>query len=178
LTRFTISPTRSHVWIHARSNVHPIHSDTVGVDGYVELTLDPDGSVDLSGTAPSGRISLAVDRLRSGNRMEDRELQRRIDARRYPFIEGSLETFSHDKSDGSYRIGGDVTFRGVTRRHEDLMQIRRIDERTILLTGSSRFDIREYGMQPPRILVLRVEPEVEVRVELYAVQEGDARQSS
>ena len=53
------------------------------------------------------------------------------------------------------------------------MQIRRVDERTIVLTGSSRFDIRQYGMQPPRVLMLRVEPEVEVPVEIYAVRSDD-----
>jgi hypothetical protein len=174
VARYVISPTRSHVWIDARSNVHPIHSDTDGVEGYVDLALDRDGGVDLAAIAPSGRISLSVHRLRSGNRMEDRELQRRIEARRYPLIEGTLKTLSNHKSDGSYLVGGDVTFRGVSLHHEDLMQIRQLDDRTIVLTGASRFDIREYGMQPPRMLLLRVEPEVEVRVELFAIRECDA----
>ncbi len=169
-----IVPTRSHVWIDARSNVHPIHSDTDGVEGYVDLELGPDGAVDLSTSSPSGRISLAVERLKSGNRMEDRELQRRIEGRRYPLIEGALTAITLDTSDGSYRVGGDISFRGVSRHHEDLMQIRQVDEGTVLLTGSSRFDIRQFGMQPPRVLLLRVEPEVEVRVEIYAVQSEDS----
>jgi hypothetical protein len=161
------------VSIDARSNVHPIHTDTDGVEGYIDLAIAPDGSVDLSSTPPLGRISFAVERLKSGNRMEDRELQRRIDARRYPLIEGTLKAISDDKSAGSYRVGGDITFRGVSGYHEDLMEIRQVDGGTILLTGSSRFDIREYGMQPPRMLMLRVEPEVEVRVELFAVLRKD-----
>ncbi len=161
------------MWIHARSNVHPIHSDLDGVEGYVDLALDTDGSLDLSASPPSGRVTLAVERLKSGNRMEDRELQRRIDARRYPLIEGTLKTLSSSDSDGHFRAGGDVTFRGVSRHHEDLLQIRQIEEGTIVLTGSSRFDIREYGMQPPRMLVLRVEPEVEVGVELIALRNDD-----
>jgi hypothetical protein len=172
VARYVIVPTRSHVRIDARSNVHPIHSDTDGVEGYIDLELCPDGTVDLS-VSPSGRISLAVQRLKSGNRMEDRELQRRIEGRRYPLIEGALTTISSDASDGSYRVGGDITFRGVSRYHEDLMQIRQVDEGTMLLTGSSRFDIRQYGMQPPRVLLLRVEPEVEVGVEIYAVLSED-----
>ena len=32
--------------------------------------------------------------------------------------------------------------------------------------------IRDFGMEPPRILMLRVEPEVVVRVEIVAVREG------
>jgi polyisoprenoid-binding protein YceI len=169
MPKYVLSPSRSHVSIHARSTVHPIHSDTDGVEGYVDIAFDADGSVDISARPPSARISLAVERLKSGNRMEDRELQRRIDARRHPLIEGTLTTFSDDGSQDTYRVGGDITFRGVSRHHVDLMEIRRVDETTVILTGSSHFDIRDYGMQPPRILMLRVEPDVEVRIDLVAV---------
>ena len=91
MTRYSIVPDRSQVWIDARSNVHPIHSSTSGLEGYVELDLEPSGTVDPAGT-PAGRLSLPVDRLKSGNRMEDRELQKRIDARKFPRIEGQLGT--------------------------------------------------------------------------------------
>jgi polyisoprenoid-binding protein YceI len=169
--RYVISPERSHVWIDARSNVHPIHSDTDGVEGYVELDLGSKGEVNLS-DAPTGRISLAVDRLSSGNRLEDREMQKRIEARRYPTIEGVLGQISPNGSDTSYRVSGEITFRGVSHQHEDLMTITSVDEKTIRLQGSSRFDIREFGMDPPRVLMLKVEPEVDVRVEIIAVAEG------
>ncbi len=170
MTRYTIVPDRSTVSIEARSNVHPIHSETSGLEGFVELALEPSGSVDLA-NAPVGRLSLDVERLKSGNRLEDREMQKRIDAKRYPQIEGVLDTMVGNGKDGSYRVSGDVKFRGVSRRHEDLMEISPVDERTIRLSGSSSFDIREFGMEPPKVLMLRVEPEVEVRVEIFAVKD-------
>jgi polyisoprenoid-binding protein YceI len=172
MTRYTIVPDRSTVWIEARSNVHPIETATNGLEGYVDLELEPSGSVDLT-AAPVGRLSLAVDRLKSGNRLEDREMRKRIDARRFPRIDGVLHTMAPNGSEGSYRISGDVTFRGVTRPHEDAMRVELVDPRTIRLAGSSRFDIREFGMQPPKVLLLKVEPEVEVRVEIFAVDGGD-----
>ena len=52
------------------------------------------------------------------------------------------------------------------------MEIEQVDGDTIRLAGESRFDVRDFGMEPPRILMLRVEPEVEVRVELVARREG------
>jgi hypothetical protein len=171
VARYSIVPERSQVWIDARSNVHPIHSSTSGLQGHVNLDMAPGGVIDLD-RPPSGQLSLAVDRLRSGNRLEDRELQKRIDAKRFPRIEGVLTQMVRNGSDG-YRVSGDVTFRGVSRRHEDFMEVQQVDERTIRLTGSSRFDIRDYGMQPPKVLMLKVEPEVEVRVEIVAVQ-GDS----
>ena len=170
MARYVIAPERSHVWIDARSNVHPIHSSTDGLEGFVDLALSPEGEVDLS--APmSGKLSLTVDRLSSGNRMEDRELQKRIDARRFPTIAGVLDTIEKSDDDGRYRVGGDITFRGVSRHHEDLMKIGSVDDQTIQLDGRSSFDIRDYGMEPPRMLMLKVEPVVDVRVEIFAVRE-------
>jgi hypothetical protein len=170
VTRYVIVPDRSTVWIEARSNVHPIQSSTSGLQGFVELELEPTGQVDL-GEAPVGRLSLAVDRLKSGNRLEDREMQKRVDAKRHPRIEGVLETVVGDGKDGSYRVSGDITFRGVARHHEDLMDISRVDERTIRLAGESHFDIRDFGMDPPKVLMLKVEPVVDVRVEIFAVKD-------
>jgi polyisoprenoid-binding protein YceI len=170
VTRYAIVPSRSTVWIEARSNVHPINSATSGLEGFVELDLEPAGRVDLA-NAPVGRLSLGVERLKSGNRLEDREMQRRVDARRYPRIEGVLDSMVNNGNDGSYRVSGDVTFRGVSRHHEDLMDISKVDERTIRLAGASRFDIRDFGMEPPKVLMLKVEPVVDVRVEIFAVKD-------
>ena len=170
MTRYDIVPDRSTVWIEARSNVHPIQSTTSGLEGFVELDLGDAGNVDLD-NAPAGRLSLDVERLKSGNRLEDREMQKRVDAKRYPRIEGVLDSMVGDGKDGSYRVSGDVTFRGVSQHHEDLMNISKVDERTIRLAGESRFDIREFGMDPPKVLMLRVEPVVDVRVEIFAVKD-------
>jgi polyisoprenoid-binding protein YceI len=168
MTRYSIVPDRSTVWIEARSNVHPIQTTTSGLEGFVELQIDPAGGIDLA-TAPVGRLSLDVERLKSGNRLEDREMQKRVDAKRFPRIEGVLDSMVGNGKDGSYKVTGEIKFRGVSRPHEDLMEISQVDERTIRLAGSSRFDIREFGMEPPKVLMLKVEPVVDVRVEIFAV---------
>ena len=67
---------------------------------------------------------------------------------------------------------GDITFRGVSRHHEDLMRSASSTTRRSSWTGKSRFDIREFGMEPPRMLMLKVEPEVDIRVEIFAVTRG------
>ena len=172
MTRYSIVPDRSTVWIDARSNVHPIHSQTSGLEGFVELQLEPTGNVDLANApAPAARLSLDVERLQLGNRLEDRELQKRIDAKRYPRIEGVLDAMAGNGKEGRYRVSGEVIFRGVSRHHEDLMEIAAVDDSTIRLSGSSSFDLREFGMEPPKVLLLRVEPEVDVRVEIFAVKD-------
>jgi hypothetical protein len=172
VARYRITPERSYVWIDARSNVHPIHSATDGLEGFVDVTFSSDGSVDV-GAPVAGTLSLTVDHLSSGNRMEDRELQRRIDSRRYPRIEGTLDKIAPSDQSESYLVGGDIAFRGVSRHHEDVMSITSVDEKTVRLAGQSSFDIREFGMEPPRILLLKVEPEVAIRVEIFAAREPE-----
>jgi len=171
VARYKIIPERSRVWIDARSNLHPIHSSTEGLEGYIDLEFGPDGEVDLD-KEPTGKLSLPVSRLSSGNRMEDREMQKRVDVRRYPSISGVLTSMERTASNGSYRVSGDVTFRGVSRPHQDEMTVKAIDPKTIQLAGKSQFDIRDFGMEPPKVLVLKVLPEVDVRVEIFAAQES------
>lgn len=171
MARYRIVPEQSHVWFDARSSLHPIHSGTDGLEGYIEIDFAPDGAVDLA-AQPSGKLSLPVSRLSSGNRIEDRELHKRIDARRYPTIEGVLDKMERSGADGSYDVSGQITFRGVSRHYKDELSVHPVDDETVQLAGKSRFDIRDFGMEPPRMLMLKVDPEVDVRVEIVAVKEA------
>ncbi len=170
MTRYSIVPERSQVWIDATSSVHPIHSHTNGLEGFVELEVQGGGRVNLT-VPPKAQLSLPVARLSSGNPLEDRELKRRIDARRYPTIDGQLTEMDSSGLDGRYLVRGELTFRGVTNSHADEMTIVQIDDSTLQLEGESTFDIRDFGMEPPRILLLRVHPEVKVRVAIVATKE-------
>jgi polyisoprenoid-binding protein YceI len=160
VSRFRIDPERSSVVIDASSSVHPIHSRTQGVEGFVDLE------------SRQGELSLDVDRLRSGNPLEDRELKRRIDARRFPTIVGRLTELHDTDVAGRYRVVGEITFRGVTRICEDDMTFTILDDGTLQIGGTTTFDIRDWGMEPPRILVLRVHPEVTVTLDAVAVREA------
>jgi YceI-like domain len=168
--RFSFDSVRSCVWVDARSNLHPINTETRGLRGWIEVTARPEGTLDL--TMPvRGRLELSVDRLSSGNQLYDRELKRRIDARRYPLIEGEIISVTESDTAGSYLVAGDLTFHGTTRRFTDEMTITLPDDSTVELKGQNVFDIREFNMKPPSMLMLKVYPEVAVRVELYGNRE-------
>jgi len=170
VARYRIIGSRSRVWVEASSNVHPIHTDAGGLEGWLDLEL-ADGKVDLKGTL-GGHLEFPVENLKSGNSFEDRELRRRIDSRRYPTITGDLKSMMRAKGSSNYLVGGDLTFRGVTRSYEDTMTVDEVDDRTVTLAGKATFDIRDFGMEPPRILMLKVQPEVSVRVEIVAEKES------
>jgi hypothetical protein len=167
VTRYRIVPERSRVWIDARSSVHPIHSSTDGLEGFIELDPLAGGGIELA-TPPAGHLALPVSRLSSGNVLEDRELRNRVDAKRFPTIHGTITHAARIDGTDRYRVGGDLAFRGVTQPCEDELRLAVVDDRTVRIEGSSTFDIRDFGMQPPRILMLRVHPQVTVRVELIA----------
>jgi polyisoprenoid-binding protein YceI len=158
------------VWIDARSSLHPINTETRGLEGWVEASAQSDGSLDL--TAPvKGKLQLSTDRLSSGNQLYDRELKRRIDARRYPLIEGEIVSVTEAGGPNDYMVAGDLSFHGKTRRFEHRMTITVSDGSNIELRGDYVFDIREFNMKPPSMLMLKVYPEVVVRVELYGSTE-------
>jgi polyisoprenoid-binding protein YceI len=172
VTTYRIVPERSEVRIDARSNLHPIHTSTRGLEGFLELEVLGGGRVDLQSPA-SAKLSFPVEQLSSGNGFEDRELKRRIDARRFPSIDGVLEELRETGQDGRYRARGDLTFRGVTNTYEDEIAIEEVGEGTLGVVGEHTFDIREFGMEPPKIMMFRVEPEVKVRVEIVAVKNAN-----
>ncbi|MGZ4702644.1 MAG: YceI family protein, partial [Ilumatobacteraceae bacterium] len=140
-----------------------------GLEGWLELDSS-DGKIN-NDQASRGHLEFPIDNLKSGNPLEDREMRRRTDARRYPTISGDLKAMKQTGDTSRYLVSGDLTFRGVARTYEDEMTVE-IDGGTVNLAGQSTFDIRDFGMEPPRILMLRVQPEVTVRVEIVAEKDS------
>ncbi len=165
--RYDIDPKRSRVWIEARSSLHPVHSESDGLEGFVEATVDRAGELDLR-TAPTARLELAVAGLSSGNPLYDREMRRRIDSRRHPVISGEMRDMRPAGEPGRYIVEGDVTFAGATRPASDVMELSVEQDATMVLQGEHVFDIRAFGIEPPKIMMLRVHPEVTVRVRIVA----------
>lgn len=165
MTRYTIDPSSSRVWIEGRSSVHPIHTRTDGLEGWIELGRTAAGGLDLRATF-AAHIELEVARFRSANPLEERELKRRIDAKRHPTITGDVTSISRIAG-SRFEVAGDVTFRGVTRAHTGEVVVETAGDE-VRVAGESQFDVRDFGMEPPRILVLKVEPVVTVRIEVSA----------
>ena len=171
-TRYLFDSARSCIWVSGRSNLHPINTETRGVTGWFASSTRADGSLELDQRI-SGQLELAVERLTSGNRLYDRELRRRVDARRYPTILGRLSGVSANGAPPDYVVSGEITFHGKTLTFAHPMRIV-VDATSVTLCGESTFDIRRFGMTPPSMLMVRLYPEVTVRIELFGtVEEPD-----
>jgi polyisoprenoid-binding protein YceI len=167
--RFEFDSTRSCVWVNARSSIHPINTETRGLNGWCEVSVEADGSLTFADPI-GGTLELAADLLSSGNQLYDKELKRRIDARRYPSIVGEITRVVPAAGADRYLVTGDLTFHGRTRSFTHDMSIV-VRDGSIELKGEYIFDIREFNMKPPSMLMVKVYPEIAVRVELH----GDAR---
>ena len=169
MPRFRIVPERSRVWLEASSSIHPIRGEAEGLSGSIDVQFDATG-LDLS-SSPEIRVELPVEQLKSGNRLEDAEMMRRIDARRYPTIRGVVKDMKSQGVDGRYVVTGDLSFHGVTQTIEGEVTVSRPDDGTLIIEGEREFDIRDFKVSPPKILMLKVHPEVKVRIRVEAVGE-------
>jgi polyisoprenoid-binding protein YceI len=169
-TRFRIDPARSRVWTESRSSVHPIHGEADGLHGEMDVQL-LDGRLDLS-VPPRIRLELDVERLKSGNALYDGEMLRRIAARRFPTIVGEVTEMRELDSSNRYQVAGALSFHGVTRPEDGEITVEINDGRTLVIDGEQTFDVREFDVEPPKLLMLKVHPDVTVRVHLVADSEG------
>lgn len=167
MTRYAIDPENTIVWTEARSSLHPIHSETKGMEGYFEGEVGADGQLDLSSPVEAS-LHLAIARMSSGNGLYDREMMRRVEARRFPAVTATLRTMTTTETPGRYLVEGDVTFRGVTQQVSDEVALSTPAAGTILFEGEHVFNLPDFGMEPPKIMILRVYPEVRIRVRILA----------
>lgn len=158
---------RSRLMIEGRSNLHAIKASTSKLDGWLELELLPDGALDASKPV-TGRLEAEVESLKSGIDIYDMELRRRLDVRRYPMIIVELLAVREVHPVRQYQLTGSVTFHGTTRRAEGSLAVTKLDERTVEAVGEQTFDVRDFGLTPPKVLMFAVNPAVKVKLQLVA----------
>jgi DNA-binding PadR family transcriptional regulator len=166
LSAFQLDPERSAVLIDVRSTVGPLSFGTLGVTGTIHAAF-ADGLL-RTDIPPLGRLTIDVSGLNSGNRLYDAELLRRIDARGYPAAFVELRECAAS-GPARYRLAGELTFHGVTRLAEGTVTVDAVSDRRLVITGEQVFDIRDFAIPSPTMLMLRIFPDV--RVHLYAEAE-------
>jgi PadR family transcriptional regulator, regulatory protein PadR len=164
--RYRLVPERSVVLIEVRSTVGPLSFGALGVTGFVEAVIT-DGVVRV-GTKPSGRIAIDVTGLRSGNELYDAELLRRIDARRFPTATVELCNCDQSGASSRYNLEGALTFHGVTRTVQGTVSVEAISDSLLLISGEQAFDIRDFALPSPTVLMLRIYPDVRVQLQAEA----------
>ncbi len=163
--RYEIDASRSSVAIVATSSVHDIHADAPAPSGWIELSGTP-GRFGPK-TTVSGRIEVAAGELSADNPLVEREMKRRIDARRYSVISGEATRVESAGGD-EIALSGEITFLGRALEVEGTVTVT-ADGEGLRVTGSQVLDVRAWGLKPPKLLMLKVHPEVTVTIDLVAI---------
>jgi polyisoprenoid-binding protein YceI len=163
---FTVDPDRSVVLIEARSSVGPITFGAVGVSGHLEAAVH-DGAVQAE-SVRSAHLEIEVGQLRSGNALYDAELLRRIDARRHPTVSLELQTCRPAGGAGRYHVDGEITFHGSTRLLDGTVAVSVGPGGKLVVSGEQVIDIRDFDIDSPTVLMLRIYPDVVVQLQVEA----------
>ncbi len=164
--RFELVADRSAVLIEARSTVGPITFGALDVAGWVEADVVNGAVVDTP--TPSAHVEIPIDRLRSGNALYDAELARRMGAKKFPVAALELTACAAVGVDGRFRLSGSVSLHGVERDVDGVVAVGLADGERLSVSGDHVFDIRDFGIELPTVLMLRIYPDVTVRLHVDA----------
>jgi polyisoprenoid-binding protein YceI len=166
-TVFDVQPGRSAVLVKARSNVGPISFATSQVRGAISAQLDGN-AVDLDGPI-TAELKVSLRELTSGNSLYDTELKRRIDVRRYPEATLHLEHAARSTDESSrFELSGRIELHAVVRPLHGIITVERLERDMMVIRGQQTLDIREFELDMPTTLALKIFPEVSVEMHLEA----------
>jgi hypothetical protein len=163
-SRYVVQSAASTLDFAAKSSLHPVHGKASALTGFLEASIE--GGVLALEPAPKMHVEFPIERLTSGNAMQDREMWKLLDSKRNPLIRADLREL-RAQSGSEFAARGEITLCGRARVYEGpLIIVCGADEVTV--AGGLKLDIREFGIAPPRFLMFTVQPVVEVRLHLVA----------
>lgn len=161
---YRIISERSAVLVEARSNVGPIAFGTTDVEGRIDLCIEAQ-TIDVS-SDPTASLAVRLDTLRSGNALYDAELLRRVEARLHPVTSVELHQAERLGQSDRYQVTGSLTFHGLTKAVTGTVAAKVSDDGKITIVGEHVFDIRDFDLVAPNVLMLRIYPDVRVQLQL------------
>jgi polyisoprenoid-binding protein YceI len=166
---YRIVPDRSRLRAEARATLHSVRVETSGFEGFFGAEVE-NGQARL--LLPI-HVDLSVARLKSGNAVLDGELQHRLEARKFPRVIGEgRDVVPLEKA--RFRVRAELTLHGVTRSLEVHAAVKVLDSATLQIEGEHVIDMRDFGVDPPKLLFLRVAPRVRVHAVIVAQRETES----
>lgn len=168
LVRYAVQPADSWLTFEARSTLHPVHGRATQLDGFIEATWDGQG-LPVATPAPRMHVEFPIEQLRSGNGVQDREMWKVVDSKRFPRVAADLRELHEQAEPGYYAASGDITLAGRSRRYEGDLKFAHEGE-LVTVEGALSVDIRDFGLRAPNLLIVKVDPVVKVHLHLVARQ--------
>lgn len=163
----SLIPERSAVLLRVGTSLGPVSFGANGLDGFIEAAVD-DERIDVD-AGPAAHLELDVIRLTSGNTIYDTELRRQIDARRFPRAYVDLHRATPlDQDSSTFHVSGEITLRGVTVPADGVVVADVPDHRLMVVSGEETLNISDFGIPPPSLFMIKIDPEVKLRLYLEA----------
>ncbi len=165
MAKYVADPKACRLEVNATSNIHDTSSTFSNVTG--ELTADA-ATVETAGATGSFRVDMSV--FDAGDFLKNRKLKKELDAKKYPeatFQMSSLENVAKDGDQFRGTAKGTLSYRGKELAVE-IAGEGTMSDAELRVKGSFELDIRKVGMQPPKILMFKMEPDVRVEITLVA----------
>ncbi len=170
MPRFTVNTAQSTVQVGLRVNLHPSHINANALSGFIECEVDDQGQPRLD-QPYRAELSLPVDAIKSGNGIQDREMRRRFDTSRYPVITAVVTHGEALDVEGRYRATAQLTMHGVTKDITGDLTLT-VSGTTMTVDGQQVINVKDFGIDPPRLIILKVEPDVDLQVHIVASRQS------
>lgn len=169
ITELGIVSADSAILVEARSSVGAISFGTTQLTGTFRGRID-EGRIDPN--SPMSVVAeVPVASLQSGNAVYDSELRSRLDVRRFPHIVAELRRLDLLES-GRYELEGDLTIHGHAHRYTCTASVEVSAEPSLVVSGSTVVDMRDYDIALPSLMMLRIYPDVTVHFRIKAGPTG------
>jgi hypothetical protein len=165
---FEVVKSESSLTFFATSTVLAAFGKTTQLSGFIDAAWENDGTI-AAEPAPRMHIEFQVESLKTGYDLQDQEMWKLIDSKRFPKISGDLRELNGATGAGRYTAAGQVTLAGLARRYEGEFTLDRDADR-VTIKGEIKIDVRDFGLKPMKLLVLSVAPLVRVRLHLVAAR--------
>jgi hypothetical protein len=166
--RFDVVSSDSSLTFYATSTNQSAYGKTIELSGFIQASWDTGGAL-LADPPPLMHVECRVESVKTGNDLQDREMWKLIDSKRFPKIAGDLREFERGSVRGRYTAVGQITLAGLARVYEGEFTLER-DGNAVTVNGEVKVDVRDFGLKPMKLLVLGVAPLVRVRLHLVAVR--------
>jgi polyisoprenoid-binding protein YceI len=163
-SRYVVQTAASTLDFDTKSSLHAVHGKATQLSGFVDALCE-DGVLALD-PPPKMHVEFPIERLASGNGLQDKEMWKLLDSKRNPLIRADLREL-RSGSGTSYSASGEITMCGRARKYDGTLTVVCSGD-DITVDGSLKVDIRDFGITPPRFLMFSVQPEVNVRLHLVA----------
>lgn len=163
---YNVDTGRSQLVVRARSSIHDTNTTFTKISGTVQAD-----SATLEDTGATASFQVDMGSFDAGDWLKNRKLKKDVDPGRYPTATFELSELRDVKrnDDGSFaaKAVGTLAWRGRNVTLE-VAGKGTMDDNGIDATGTFDLDIRELGMEPPKFLMFKVDPEVTIEVTLRA----------